>query len=489
VARLEAEAAAFVVPAGIWACGVCTTRNALAVTHCGTCGTGRAHYAPFAPVGAPAGWRRQLSRRELATRLASFTTPCTHAAAPGSVPGLPNLGNTCFMAAGVQALLSAAPLRAALEPDALLAGGVRQTHSLGYAGDLALAFSALVRARKSGHATASLAHVRRVLGRVGDLGAEFASGAQHDAAFLMRHALDGLSEDTCYAGGEGEGRNWHAPPGVRFNTPRLVTPRSPVRDLTGNTLVTRHYCALSCGACRAENRLFETGVVVPLPRSAAGSTPLHVTLQDCLTHKNREHVGQPLGNCTAKRMRREFYEHPPQVLVLSLERFDSYGNRIDTVVRVPLEVELDGAHGFLHPAAYALSAVTLHIGASRRGGHYVAAVRAPDGKGWLMCDDNHVSQVRDDFTGGLNSGARGDVTAVVLVRKDSPPPPPPRPPIGGGGGGGGGSSGGGGGGARRGCIKEWCKKQDVHSHCSNCETTPGREDRVCASCGTPVVAP
>jgi len=430
-AAAASAAAARRAPPGGWACGDCTLVNAASERTCGACGLHVETFDPARPPGAAADWRGALAPAELEARLRHFVAQARGGGgrtAPRRA-GIANLGNTCFMAAGLQALLAVEPLRAIFEaPSFARGGGVRQTHSQGYAGDLALAWAGLVAAHGEGAAPLQARALRAVVGRMGHLGREFANGAQHDAGSFMQNLLDGLFEDTRYAA-EGAGRDWAH---VRFPTRRRVTPRSPVRDLFGCTHLERFSCE---GACRKDSRVFLTMVTLPIPepRGGGGGGARAVSLLDCVSsfytrvHPFEKAPCDVCGRATA-RTRRVFLEALPGALVFALQRYTPDGRKLNGPVKIPLRIEGLAATGALaegqEDAAYDLCAVTLHSG-SRAGGHYTAAVRG--GEGWLLCDDSRVSPA-PGFERDMDTGLVGffTVTACVYVKSGAPPPPPPQ---------------------------------------------------------------
>ena len=412
----------------MWKCSVCNKCNKLGDENCEICTVGRGVVDPEIPEGAPPDWSRMLTTEELQKRLDDFEGQAFPGGCVGTKvarPGIINSGNTCFAGSGLQVLLSVDKLCEIFTNPDFARDGVRQTRSQGYAGDLALAWAGFTRASKKGCGPLHISGLMQVIGRVGHLGKEFTCGKQHDPSSLMQHLLNGLFEDTKYAT-PGKGKDWA---NVTMSTRRLVTPKSPVRDLFGITILRRHTCVPSDGTegCVVDSRVFvpRLDLAIPKPPNPAEI----VSLENCLTHFNRPFSSGVTGPCSNPNCKKvgtkswkAYLENPPDALLLVLERFDDpHGEKLNTPVKIQQVIHSLKHTQVLLPeepeVAYELRGLTLHSG-SRFGGHYIAVVRAPTGNGWLMCNDAKVEPLTE-FQTLMDTGAFGtfNVTTALYTKR------------------------------------------------------------------------
>lgn len=123
---------------------------------------------------------------------------------------------------------------------------------------------------------------------------------------------------------------------------------------------------------------------------------------------------------------------PPEIAVIQLSRF---GGRLEVkngkqvwvsvknnnpITMPPGEgdiVDLSGLMGRQDPVYYRLKAVVNHLGNSCRSGHYVASVRA-DGEEWVKCNDKIVQKIQDTPKAPLLQQAKNSGYLFVLEKCD-----------------------------------------------------------------------
>jgi len=131
-----------------------------------------------------------------------------------------------------------------------------------------------------------------------------------------------------------------------------------------------------------------TDPMLSLPVSLTG-IPRGATLQEVIAQDLSEVSGElqrlPSG-VDARETNRDFNLNVPKTLMLTLKRFDSYGNKISDPVLVPNgEIWLDkrGAHQ--------VKGFVVHLGESRHNGHYVEFQKVGDQ--WFLNNDEKSTPI------------------------------------------------------------------------------------------------
>ena len=131
-----------------------------------------------------------------------------------------------------------------------------------------------------------------------------------------------------------------------------------------------------------------TDPMLSLPVSLTG-IPKGATLQEVIAQDLSEVSGElqrlPSG-VNARETNRDFNLNVPKTLMLTLKRFDSYGNKISDPVSVPNgEIRLDkrGAHQ--------VKGFVVHLGESRHSGHYVEFQKVGDQ--WFLNNDEKTTPI------------------------------------------------------------------------------------------------
>ncbi|KAH8063865.1 ubiquitinyl hydrolase [Aureococcus anophagefferens] len=353
----------------------------------------------------------------------------------GTLVGLTNLGNTCFLNAPLQCLLGVAPLvEVFLDGSyAAMVNGASPSK-----GAIAHAFAELVRDVYAAepHSAVSPAKLKRVIGQHAP---QFQGHSQHDCQELFRYLLDGLAEDL----------KLPPPPPPRAPEPGPETEDDePAADDAGESswaayrrnnrsLVTDTFCgqlrsSVECCSCHHVSTCFDPylDISLPIPAAAAGGNeagpdgrprnaagkgnprgarsrlPNACTLEECLETFTEPEVLEGGNKVTCERcgklrkcVKWLTIHSWPKILVLHVKRFAYTSVRrekLATLVTFPVKgldlgnfisKERDGAA--VKPV-YDLFATSDHLGDRETSGHYVANCAVGDA--WHQFNDARASR-------------------------------------------------------------------------------------------------
>eukprot|EP00929_Paragymnodinium_shiwhaense_P084474 TRINITY_DN45170_c0_g1_i1.p1 TRINITY_DN45170_c0_g1~~TRINITY_DN45170_c0_g1_i1.p1 ORF type:complete len:458 (-),score=88.25 TRINITY_DN45170_c0_g1_i1:59-1432(-) len=345
--------------------------------------------------------------------------------------GLSNLGNTCFMNAGLQCLSHLEPLAAFF-----LTGKYQEElngeNALGTGGELAKAF-----ARLQGHIWQGEDRVYSPSDfhkRLAKYAPHLCAGyRQQDVQEFLAFCLDGLHEDLnrvakrpppLTEAQEEEDERLAARQGEEFAAALawyryLERGKSFLVDLLQGQLRSTVKC---CG-CGFVSRRFDPFLYLSLPVSSGMSK-----LDDCISAFLEEELlsGSEQWHCAkccrnvdaTKKM--ELWQLPP-ILVLHLKRFEFNAKtqrfgKISTPLAAPLEVDFGAYLGSAQREStqYDVVGVINHRG-SYNGGHYTAACRVGDSQrnSWHHFDDERVTSL------GRGAGIVGPDAYVLFLARCS----------------------------------------------------------------------
>jgi len=405
----------------------------------------------------------------------------------GGLVGLVNMGNTCFMNAGLQCLSHIEPISAYFLTGKY-AEELNPSNPYGTGGHLAKGFAKLQEMlwqRRS--RTHSPSHIHNTLSKFARH--LFRDADQQDAQELLAYLLDGLHEDLNLVKVERKESRRDMEPkedsdeedermaqlerekGEEYVAAltwmkHLMRHKSVLVDLFQGQLRSR----LTCGTCGHQSKTFDPYLYIALPvHNDMGS------LQDALNHflKEEQLTGDERWRCPKCKKRVDaikkidLWKLPP-VLVVHLKRFEfdtttCRFKKITVKLKTPLSLDLSSFVSAQQKGSmvYDVIAVANHIGHAGRG-HYTAICRHHLHNRFYHFNDTDVHEVRADDAAVITKEAyllffmRRDISdweaqsisrpeawphfvsrqnsammpAIweALGTKPQPPPPPPPPP-------------------------------------------------------------
>ncbi|ORZ31476.1 hypothetical protein BCR44DRAFT_36451 [Catenaria anguillulae PL171] len=349
--------------------------------------------------------------------------------------GLVNIGNTCYMAAALQCLVSIDLLTNYVLNDTSVASINPFSDSKGA---MAKAYTSLVRDMTTSRGAVNPRAFKRELEKWAP---QFEGYDQQDAQEFLRALLDLLSTDLCRIRYDAkfvvkEADEDALPPLVKSHVAWAKYSHlqaSLVADVFAGQLMSSVRCWVCNGVfhgfdvfwdlsvsipspATASMRRAGSGAALPLPLPAAAAAAaqapsVRVDLDTCLREFAKEEELEPNEwyNCpTCKKRQRtskrlQVHRLPP-VLVVHIKRFASLRYKLTTPVDFPLDgldvsaaatTEAAATAGAAGGRRYRLVAVLEHAG-SLSFGHYVASVRRGAGEGeWYRMDDGCVDKIAD----------------------------------------------------------------------------------------------
>ncbi|KAK6112299.1 Ubiquitin carboxyl-terminal hydrolase family protein [Brugia pahangi] len=210
-------------------------------------------------------------------------------------------------------------------------------------------------------------------------------GAQEDAHEALNHILDALDSEA-RNGMSSSDRNFSDP----LNGPRFST---PVEQLFVGTLRNQ----IQCSACSAILINYERFRELNLGIKKTGYDR-RITLEDLLDDYFGSEVLNSFKctNCkrTTQIQRSSRILRAPNLLLIQIKRFNSFGGKIGVHVNFNLRLDLEQ---YIHRAGeshvYELTGIVQHMGNAVEHGHYIAVVRGFDGRSYYMFDDEQRHRV------------------------------------------------------------------------------------------------
>lgn len=282
--------------------------------------------------------------------------------------GLHNYSNDCFLNAVLQAMLHTAPL----------ARYVAEQHS----STICTAVNCFVCAlgNHMRHAINSCnafkpnwiqPHLKRIF-------PAHISGYQEDAHELFNLLLDALD-----------------PPASTKQTNSLshssmldTRPSTPIEQIFGGTLRNQIRCTECMEVFINYERIRELNLGLRMRKRDVSTLSMDELLGDYFSIETFSQYECKKCKRKTQAQRSTRVLRAPNVLLVQLKRFTSFGSKIRTPVNVELTLRLDR---FMYQAGdccpYQLTAVIEHMGSGIDHGHYIAMVRGFDGKTWHLFDD------------------------------------------------------------------------------------------------------
>ncbi|KAL3989503.1 Ubiquitin carboxyl-terminal hydrolase family protein [Acanthocheilonema viteae] len=207
-------------------------------------------------------------------------------------------------------------------------------------------------------------------------------GAQEDAHEALNHILDALDSEA--QNGTSSDRN------NPLNGPRFPT---PVEQLFAGTLRNQVQCSTCSAILINYERFRELNLGIKKP-----SYDRRITLEDLLDDYFGNEVLTSFNCNKCKRstqiQRSSRILRAPNLLLIQIKRFNSFGGKIGVHVNFNLRMNLER---YVHRAAeahfYELTGIVQHMGNAVEHGHYIAVVRGFDGRSYYLFDDEQRHRV------------------------------------------------------------------------------------------------
>ncbi|KAM3728626.1 Ubiquitin carboxyl-terminal hydrolase [Dirofilaria immitis] len=210
-------------------------------------------------------------------------------------------------------------------------------------------------------------------------------GAQEDAHEALNHILDALDSEA-RNGTTSSDRNFANP----LNGSRFLT---PVEQLFVGTLRNQ----IQCSACSAILINYERFRELNLGIKKS-SCDRRITLEDLLDDYFGSEVLNNFKCTTCKRttqiQRSSRILRAPNILLIQLKRFNSFGGKIGVHVNFSLRLDLDRyVHRSGESHTYELTGIIQHMGNAVEHGHYIAVVRGFDARSYYLFDDEQRHRI------------------------------------------------------------------------------------------------
>jgi len=298
------------------------------------------------------------------------------------LPGLDNLGNTCYLNSALQCLFSTKSISSyfvnCFEAELL---NWRNSDNL-----LTLQFAELMREVKS--ASHKSFSPRQFLHKLQVSCPFFRGFLQQDSQEFLKILLDKLHETTQYS----------------FK-------RDLKESIVSETFKFQVESSVHCSKCgKASSKLedyYEIPLMIPSKKQSSKKRLLkklfsssELNLYDCLLHfclpeeLSDKYFCEFCQAKTKSQKETKVLTHP-NVLVLFLKRFryNKVSSKISTPVQLPLELNLEEFLKEKTPCFYSLKSFVSHSGGVR-GGHYIAYCKV--GENWFEFNDSKVNKISEE---------------------------------------------------------------------------------------------
>ena len=300
------------------------------------------------------------------------------------IPGLINLGNSCYMNSVMQCLNCSVPFVK------YFTGGhhLEDINSLSSYGGIV--------ARLMGDAFNSMSAETRnpvslqaLKSKVGELNHQFSGLGQQDSHEFLGYILNLLHEDL--VGGRSSVLQSYGNISSCFTTIESDSQLSFISVLfQGEQKQT-----ITCSNCHRISINVEPFFILSLSLPANENCTLEQLLQNYFRACSIDYTCQGCGREGTSSMKRSIHRMPP-VLLLHLKRFEYSvsARKKDKFVDFQLEqLSLKDHTSEEHQPLYNLRAVSNHYG-TMNGGHYTSYCKSPQDDVWYSCDDKNVTRLK-----------------------------------------------------------------------------------------------
>ncbi|KXS16746.1 cysteine proteinase [Gonapodya prolifera JEL478] len=340
--------------------------------------------------------------------------------------GHPNLGNTCFLNASLQALFASRSFRDEVltkfeEAPRRSVAGVKRDRDEEKEGSCTWALQRCWAVAACGRREGGVDPVE-VLERLPEW---LRSGEQQDCCEFLKFFFDRIEMDTRHPTLQSNPTSDPPPAPSPVATATPYTPPDLIRWFRGMSS-TRTTCR-GCGTVSVRKEAF-LDLAVPIPTCEDSARPPAPHLADMLERMSCEEElkGDDMYHCDTCTGRREAIRvtrvsETPTYLIVALNRFAysrellkrvKIGLKVEYPIDLVLQVQPDGGDE-LQSMHYSLYAVIFHAGASAEHGHYYAFVREEDEGQGTRDDDGAVSAsasggTKDESGGGPSGSTKNE---------------------------------------------------------------------------------
>ncbi|KAH9624342.1 hypothetical protein KSS87_007399 [Heliosperma pusillum] len=305
--------------------------------------------------------------------------------------GLSNLGSTCFLNAIMQCFTHTVPLVEGLQ-------SMKHDASSHGKDEFCVLCAVTDQIEQSLKYSGKIISPYNLVDNLNHISSFFRRYQQEDAHEFLQCLLDKLDD------------NWSK---HESDVKKLLPSHdSLVKQVFGGRLVSQLHC------CNCGHNSVSYEPVIDLSLEIDDVDDLESAFRSFTKVENLEDASN-CDNCKEKVQRKKqlLLDRTPAIAAFHLKRFKSDGEKIDRMVKYPLELELDSytkdPRVDNEDLKYELYGFVVHVGSSSTSGHYYSYIRtSPDA--WYRFDDSKVSRVSEE------TALRQEAYILFYARKGTP---------------------------------------------------------------------